>query len=114
MEFSEKFLHSSYAVSIMVLCTSLLLRISNYLDFGADSTFAFMGSVGVLLLILGLFKFSRGLGFGLTLAGIVSVLWGSRPLWHKISDELRFVAALVVLIIIVYALYRMMSQNKGK
>lgn len=114
MEFSEKFLHKSYAASIVILFTSLLTSISAYLSLSPNFAFAFMGSIGIVLLVLGLFKFSKGLGSGLALAGIVSILWGSRSLWSKVSDEIKFLASLVVLIIIVYALYRMMSQNQGK
>lgn len=115
MQNSLKILHLSYAVSIAILFDSLMLNIAKYasLDIGTQSGLLFLGISGAFLIILGLFKFQKGLSFGLTFGGILCVGQGALPLFNKVADLNRFILALVVLIIVMYALYRLREQEKG-
>lgn len=113
MDFSEKFLHGSYAIAIMILASSSLGFLVSFLQLDPLYTFVVMGGMGIIYLIIGLFKFDQGLSLGLTLAGIASLIRGSWSYWDKVSDVFKFSLAAVMLFIVLYAIYRLSKPKKG-
>ncbi|MFA5998919.1 MAG: hypothetical protein WC747_02800 [Candidatus Babeliales bacterium] len=114
MQRSEKVLQIAYAISIAWLISTLMANIADLTHLENLPLFFFLGGVGAILLVLGLFKFQKGLGAGLALAGLSCVLWGSAPYLRELGDNLRFVLAFGMLIIVGYALYRLQRQEQGK
>lgn len=114
MDMSLRFLHGAYGVAIAVL---LPLVISNVLIFCAAPSTVFFGAMvvcGLIAIGLSLFRYSLGLSLGLMLGGIQCVVRGSMPYWAKITEGSRLIAALVVLLLMLYAWYRMSRSRKGK
>lgn len=114
MQKSEKLLQFTYAISIAFFIVSLIGNIVDLTHLSNILLFFFLAVTGVILLTLGLFKFQKGLGSGLTLAGLGCLLWGSKPYLRNLDDNLRFVLALGMLLIVGYALYRLQRQEQGK
>jgi hypothetical protein len=112
MENTQKVVQASYALSIVVLGYFVISQVARYLQFNSEQLFLYLAVIGSILLALGLFKFKKGLGFGLVLTGIWSLIHGSLPFWGKVTDLLRFSLAFFALLIIGYALYRLQRQGK--
>lgn len=114
MDSSEKFLQNAYALCIALMLPSVIGDFLQYTQQGETISFVIMALFGFLFLFLGLFAFQKGLGVGLTLAGISCGIRGSAPYWHKISDVAKFAVALLMLFVVLWTLYRMMSKEEVK
>ena len=114
MQKTEKVVHGVYALSIAELCFFIVSEVANYLALSHVALFVYCGILGGVLLVLGLFVFRKGLGLGLTLAGIWCEFQGSFFYWRNMTDLLRFLLASGTLLIIGYALYRLQHQKQGK
>lgn len=114
MDSAEKFLQNAYAICIALMLPSVINNFAQYLQFDETISFIVMASAGFVLLFLGLFTFQKGLGVGLTLAGVSCGIYGSAPYWHKISDVAKFGVALLMLFVVLWTLYRMMSKQEVK
>lgn len=114
MDRSLRFLQVTYGIAIAVLLpfvfihTLQLLEVSGHIFFGVT----LVG--GLIMVALGLFGYSLGLSLGLMLSGVRCVIIGSRPYWAQIGEGYRFIAALLVLLLMLYAWYGMSRNNKGK
>lgn len=112
MESTQKVVQASYALSIAVLGYHVIEQVARYFQFGSTQLFLYLAVIGCVLLALGMFKFKKGLGFGLVLTGMCSLINGSLPFWGKMTDLLRFALAVAALLIVGYALYRLRHQGK--
>ena len=112
MENTQKVVQASYALSIVVLGYFVIEQVARYFRFGSTQLFLYLAVIGCVLLALGMFKFKKGLGFGLVLTGMWSLISGSLPYWGEVTDLLRFSLAFLALLIIGYALYRLQRQGK--
>lgn len=114
MDYSLKFLQGSYALAIAVLLPFVISTGIGFFALPNNLFFLVMVVLGLIVLGLGLFRYSGGLSLGLMLGGIRCVASGSMPYWVKITQGFRFIAALVVLLLMLYAWYRWSQNNKGK
>ncbi len=112
MQNTEKVIQGSYALSIAVLGYFIIAQVAGYLEFGSMQLFLYQGIIGCMLLALGMFRFAKGLGFGLVLTGMWCLVQGSFPFWGTMTDLPRFALACAALLIVGYALYRLRRQGK--
>lgn len=114
MALSSKFLQGTYLVSIALYLPFIMQQICSMLQVSNLVGFFVLVFCGLSCICLGIFKFSHGLGVGLLLAGLRCTALGSWPYWYKINESFRFLAAFCVLLILLYAWYRVSRQVEGK
>ncbi len=97
--------HGMYAVSLAVLLNRTVVMVAQYVKFGYLGNIVLFGVVGITALLLGLFEFKKSLSFGFALGGVWCAVQSIFYYQLHITDQLRFVLALLVLGIVCYALY---------
>ena len=113
MENDIKIKHIVYGISIFILFNLFLYLSSDFLHFSNIYKFLFFDTFGIIALLLGLFKFHKGLSLGLTGAGICATIWGWYYFHFKFTETVQFISSIIALAIVCFALYKLYKkQNK--
>lgn len=106
------------AVSIIVLLNKFLYGFAESFYLSDVLKCILFGSVSLVALTLGLFKFHKSLKFGLALGGIVAGHFAYEFYHFKLTDTFKFVVVMLLLMVLCFALYKLyissQSTQKGK
>lgn len=111
METDLKVRHLAYGISIMVLFNRFLYLCAECFQFTDMYKALFFGVLGVVALLVGLFKFHKGLSLGLVIGGIVATRLAWLYYHIELTDLLQFLLSIIILIVLSFALYRLYKQH---
>ena len=103
--------HVAYALSIIILLNKFLSLIAEYFLFSDTYKVLWFGCLGITALLLGVFKFHKGLSFGLSLGGISAASFMIYYYRVVFTDYLRFSILMVILVIVCFALYLLYKKE---
>lgn len=105
--------HGIYTLSIIVLLNQVIAMIARHFAFDHLGNILLFVIVGIGALILGLFKFKKSLGFGLSIAGLFSLIYSASYYQLKLANELKFLVSLMMLGVVLYAWYLLHNKNRS-
>ena len=111
MQEQEKFRQIGFGGSIVVLLGNFLYAFVEWAQFSDIYNVLILGFVGITAILLGLFKFHKGLSFGLVMGGIIATYHAWLHYHFQLTDFLKFVTTLIVLSLLCFALYRLVKKN---
>ena len=103
MQNSWRMLQSVYAISIILFMRFFVMECINVVGIATHASLYVLLPLAITLVVLGLFRYRSGLGFGLIGSGIWFLYEGAFEYWVDLAQGIRFVAALIVLALILYA-----------
>lgn len=107
----ENFRQIGYGLSLIFLFNRFLYTFAEWILFADVFKVLFFGFFGIAALLLGLFKFHKGLSFGLIFGGLMA----TRLAWFyynfRLTEFFQFLVALISLALLCFALYRLIKKN---
>lgn len=107
----ENFREIGFGLAIVFLLNRCLYLFAEWIGLSIFFKFLLFGGFGVIALLLGLFKFDKGLSFGLIFGAIVATRLALMYHTFKLTEFFQFLIALVSLLLLCFALYRLIKKN---
>lgn len=103
----DRFRQIGFALSIIYFFNNFLQAFAQFLDLSDVLKVIVFGFFGISAVLLGLFKFHKGLSFGLVVGGVLLTRAAWLSYHFKLTELLQFLIALFLLVLLSFALYRL-------